>query len=225
MFRRMAAIFKKDLKRELQSGQILSTTILFSMVLVVISAFAFLGNSSSTGNLFPGVLWLSIFFAGTLVVNQTLRYETDNNCIQALVMIPQAAGAIFLGKWLVNIFLITAFELVFVPLVLVAFDVSFLRAPGLFAFAILGVSFGYGALGTIVSSVLAAADLRHILLPLLLFPLSVPLFIGGVQLILGGLQGESILELFNWAGIILAIDGIFIFGGALLFRWVAEGLS
>lgn len=222
--RQVVTIMSKDLRRELRSKELLTTTLAFSTLLMLVFTFSFYRSAESTAWIFPGILWVSVAFAGTLALGRTFLDERESGCLKALALIPGTAQSLYLGKLAINLMFMLVFELALVPLLLLSFDVSMPGRWGLFA-AILGLgTLGFTAVGTLLSAMLVHHRLREVMLPLLLYPLLVPLFIGGVKSVSGLLSGD-VETIWLWLKLIAVMDVAFLFGGQFLFRWVLSSIE
>ena len=115
-WRQTAAIVRKDLRRELRTREVTTTTVAFSVLLMVIFAFGFYRRGEEAAHIFPGALWISILFAGTLAIGRTFQDERDSGCLRALALIPGTRLSLYLGKLLLNLSFMVIFELALVPL-------------------------------------------------------------------------------------------------------------
>ncbi|MGM0555685.1 MAG: heme exporter protein CcmB [Myxococcota bacterium] len=223
--RQFRAIIGKDLRREWRTREILTTTISFAVLLMVVFTFAFYRDQETVAFVFPGILWISVVFSGTLAINRTFAQENESGCLRALALAPRTDVSLYLAKLVVNLLFMFAFELVLVPVLAIAFNVDILTHIGWHALAIVAGTIGFAALGTLVSAMLVHSRLRDVLLPIVLYPLCVPLLIAGVKST-SMLMGEPDLEgVWDWSRIVLAIDGVFVIGSALLFRWVLSAIE
>jgi heme exporter protein B len=224
-FRQFRAIIGKDLRREWRTREILTTTISFAVLLMVVFTFAFYQDEETVAFVFPGILWISVVFSGTLAINRTFAQENESGCLRALALAPRTDVSLYLAKLIVNLLFMFAFEFVLVPVLAIAFDVDILTHLGWHTLVVVAGTIGFAALGTLVSAMLVHSRLRDVLLPIVLYPLCVPLLIAGVKST-SMLLGEPDLEgVWDWSRIVLAIDGVFVIGSALLFRWVLSAIE
>ncbi len=219
-FRQLRAVVAKDLRRELRTGEIVTTTVSFAVLLTVIFAFAFFTGGETVSIVFPGITWIAIVFTGTLVITRTFAQEADNGCLRALALVPGTDSALYVGKLAVNLLFMGIFELCLLPLVALAFDVALTEHIWGYAAVVASGTLGFAALGTLVSAMLVHNRLRDVLLPLVLYPLAVPLLIAGVKatrlLFEGG--GWSAIE--TWLEILICMDLVFVAAGWATFGWV-----
>lgn len=223
--RQFRAIIGKDLRREWRTKEILTTTISFAILLMVVFTFAFYQDEETVAFVFPGILWISVVFSGTLAINRTFAQENESGCLRALALAPKTHISLYLAKLAVNLLFMFAFEAVLLPVLAIAFNVNILDVLGWHVLVVGAGTIGFAALGTLVSAMLVHSRLRDVLLPIVLYPLCVPLLIAGVQSS-SMLMGTPDLEgVWDWTRIVLAIDGIFVMGSALLFRWVLSAIE
>ncbi|HEY6358301.1 MAG TPA: heme exporter protein CcmB, partial [Vicinamibacterales bacterium] len=128
-----------------------------------------------------GILWVALAFSGTLALGRGFEREREGETLRALLMAPVERGAIYLGKLVALVALMTCVEVVIVPVVVLLFDAPIGRAPGLIAALIAAGTVGFAAVGTLFAAMLIRAHSRDVLLPVLLYPITVPVLIAGVR--------------------------------------------
>jgi heme exporter protein CcmB len=182
MFFRVALlVLKKDFAIELKSYEILSTTAFFAVSCVAIFAFAFVKEGQAVEDAAAGILWIAIAFAGTLALGRTFERERYGETLKALLLAPAPRPAIYLGKLLGIVTLLFATELLLVPMVAFLFNAPMFGRPLLLA-ALLGFgTIGYSAVGTLFAAMLVRARTRDVMLPILLYPITIPVIIAGVR--------------------------------------------
>lgn len=208
------AVLWKELTVELRTREILYTTLLFGAIIVVIFTFGFIDRAAARSAA-PGVLWISILFAGTVSLNRTFERERESASMAALTLVPGLAPALFFGKLLANILFIFILELLVAPMVLVMFQLTNVPYLGTLGLVLtLGV-IGYATLGTLVGAMLTHVKLRAILLPLVLFPLVIPILGLGVTssgLLLGGhADGAQYLGVMAAFDLLLLVVSVWLF--------------
>jgi heme exporter protein B len=190
---------------------------LFVLGLLVLLIFQFALPEKPTPESAAAGLWLSFVFAGTLGAQRTFLLERDNLCIEGLKTAPIDPASIFLAKMVGTLVSLTILQAVVVPLTAVFFGVA-PRAPLAFALVCLLGNVGFAALATLLASMSVGTRAREVILPLLLFPLLVPLVIAAVKasaVLLGG-AGESAV----WIQVLICFDVVFTVAGWLLFEHV-----
>jgi heme exporter protein B len=208
-------ILVKDLRIEFRSQTGLVS--LFVLGLLVLLIFQFALPEKPTPESAAAGLWLSFVFAGTLGAQRTFLLERDNLCIEGLKTAPIDPASIFLAKMIGTLVSLTILQAVVVPLTVVFFGVA-PNAPLAFALVCLLGNVGFAALATLLASMSVGTRAREVILPLLLFPLLVPLVIAAVKasaVLLGG-AGESAV----WIQVLICFDVVFTVAGWLLFEHV-----
>lgn len=225
LLRQTWTIVKKDLRREWRSREILTTTIAFAVLLMVVFTFAFYHDEETTSLVFPGILWVSIVFTGTLAIGRTFQHERHGDSLRALALIPGSERSLYLGKFAVNLVFMALFEAALVPLLVFAFSVDVSPNLGLHLAALAVGTIGFAALGTLVSAMLVRNDLREVLLPVVLYPLLIPLLIAGVQVTSALVEGGGWAEVGAWLQAMAAIDIAYLAVSVVLFRWVLSAVE
>lgn len=174
-------VFKKDLTVEVRSFEIVSTTLFFAISCVLVFSMAFVRQGRPLTGAAAGILWVAIQFSGTLALGRTFERERQAETLRALLLAPSDRPAVYLGKFLGIFALLAATEIVLVPAVAVLFQAPLLaHAVPMLALLVSGTS-GFAAVGTLFAAMLARARSRDILLPILLYPMTIPVMIAGVS--------------------------------------------
>jgi len=219
-WRAVAAIVWKDIRAELRTKDIFSSMFVFALLAVIVFNFAFELRVPSMKMVAPGIVWVAITFAGTLGLNRAFVIEQDKGSLAGLLLAPVDRSAIYFGKMLGNLLFITIVEIILLPLVMIFFNLSLLTGPHLLAI-FLG-TFGFAAVGTIFSAIAVNTRAREVLLPILLFPVLLPVLIAGVKLTGGLLDGEPLESLRNWLQLIVLYNIGFTVLAYLTFGFVME---
>jgi len=214
------AIVWKDLAAELHSRELISAMLVFSLLVLLIFNFALELDAQTRHNVTAGVLWVTFAFAGTLGLNRSMAMEKDRGCLDGLLLAPVDRSAIFLGKSISNLFFMLIVEVVVLPVYSVLYNTNLLK-PGLFGIVILG-SIGYIATGTLLSSMAVQTRTRDVLLPILLFPVVIPLFVAAVKASAGFLQGLVMNDIWPWINLMIVYDLIFPSVSWMVFDFVVE---
>lgn len=218
--RKVLAVLGKDIRAEIRTKDIFSAMFVFALLSVVIFQFAFDLRVDNVRQVVPGVLWVSITFAGILGLNRSFVLEKDKGSLEGLLLTPVDRGAIYLGKMLANLVFIVVVELFIIPLSSVFFNVPLWLPPILLA-VVLG-TFGFAAVGTVFSAMSVNTRAREVLLPILLLPVIVPVLIAGVRITGGILDGETLGELSNWLQLLIVFDILYLAASFLTFDFVVE---
>jgi heme exporter protein B len=173
-------VLKKDFAIELKSGEMLYTTLFFAASCVLIFAIAFVKEGQPIEGAGAGILWISVLFAGNLALGRTFERERYGETIRALLLAPAPRAAIYVGKLLGIVTLLVAAELLLVPMVAFLFHEPLLSEPLLLALLLLLGTVGFAAVGTLFAAMLLRSGARTVLLPVVLYPFTVPVIIAGV---------------------------------------------
>lgn len=225
IFRQTLTIIAKDLRREWRTREVLITTVAFAVLLMVVFTFAFYRGDETTPLVFPGILWVAIVFTGTLAISRTFQHERQNDCLRALALVPGTHVSLYLGKFVTNLIFMVLFELALIPLLLITFSVDMTGVLHLHLLVIAVGTFGFAALGTVVSAMLVRNELREVLLPIVLYPLLIPLIIAGVQVTSTLLDGADWTQVGPWIQAMIAMDIVYILLSLVLFRWVLAAVE
>ncbi len=213
----------KDLILEIRRRESLISMFFFGVVLLFLFHFSFEIPRERAADMAPGLLWLAFVFTGTLGLNQLFQVERENQCLEALLLSPMDRGALYLAKVFFNILTMLLVELFVFPLFWILFNLDFWGLlPSLFLVALLG-TIGFCVMGTLLSAVTLKARARELLLPLILFPFIIPVFLATIRAMEIILHTGSFQELVPWLRLLIGFDVIFITVGFLVFEWVIEG--
>jgi heme ABC exporter ATP-binding subunit CcmA/heme exporter protein CcmB len=214
------AIVGKDLAAEWHTREMLNAMFVFAVLALLVFSFALDLRGAVARAAAPGVLWVTIAFAGTLGLSRSMAREQRNGGIEGLLLAPVPRAAIFFGKALGNLALMLAVEAVLLPLAVVLFDVALLR-PGVLLTMLLG-TVGYAAVGTLLAAIAVNTRAREVMLPILLLPLLVPLLLAAVQTTRGLLEGATWPELSAWTQLLVAYDLVMVAVAMVTFAYVVE---
>jgi heme exporter protein B len=200
----------------------LSSMLVFSLLTAVVFSFAFDPDGRTVKQVFPGIIWVAFIFAGILGLNRAFLGEKNNDCIKGLMLCASDRGVIYLGKMLSNLIFMLIMEVITLPVLFILFDYR-LRGPVLFLPAVVFLgTWGFIALGTFLAALAVNTRNSEILLPVILFPLLVPLLIAAVQSTGVILNGGAWSEWSAWAKILAAFGVIFTVVPWLLFEYLLE---
>jgi heme exporter protein B len=216
----IAAITWKDLAAELRSRELLSAMLVFSLLVILIFNFALELDIATRRSVTSGVLWATFAFAGTLGLNRSMAVEKDRGCLDGLLLAPVDRSAIYFGKVLSNLAFMLIVETIVLPVYSVLYNINLFQ-PGLMMVILLG-SVGYVAVGTLLSSMAVQTRTRDVLLPILLFPVVVPILIAAVKASGGYLTGAGMDDILPWLNLLIAYDVIFTAIAFMVFDYVVE---
>jgi len=208
----------KDIRSELRTKDILTSLLLFSLLVMVVFSFAFEPGHPATRQAGPGLLWVAFLFAGVLGLNRSFVLEKDRGSLEGLLLCPVDRTAIYWGKLASSFLFMLAMEVVVFPVFVVFFNLPLL-VPPLLLIAPLG-TLGFVAVGTLFSAIAVHTRAREFMLPLLLFPVLVPVVIAAVEATRSALEGAGLSG--GWLPLLLAFDVLFLAVSSLGFEFVVE---
>lgn len=211
----------KDLAVEVRSRELLYTTVFFAVSCVLVFAFALVQEGQPVADAGAGVLWVALMFSGTLALGRTFERERQAETMRALLLAPVDRPAVYLGKLLGIVLLMLATACVLVPLVALLFQTPISGSPLLLGVLVLTGIVGFASVGTVFAAMLSRTMSREVLLPLLLYPITVPVIIAGVRGTMALVQPvpDEAMARF-WIGLLVAFDTVFV----TLALWTFEPL-
>jgi len=216
----IGAIIWKDLVSELRSRELLTSMMVFALLVILIFNFALELDASTRKVATAGILWATFVFAGTLGLNRSLALEKDRGCLDSLLLAPVDRSAIYFGKMISNLVFMLIVEGIVLPVYSVLYNTN-LFVPGLIGVILLG-SIGYVAVGTLLSTMAVQTRTRDVLLPILLFPIIIPILIAAVKASSGILQGMDLVQILPYINLLLVYDVIFIALAFMVFDFIVE---
>ncbi len=218
----MLTIIRKDLQIEFRTKETLSSLLLLGLLTLLVLSFAFDPTSELRGEAAPGALWVAVIFAGVLGLNRSFLAERENGCLQGLLLCPVDHGTIYLAKTVGNFLFMVAAQVFIVPIFIFFFNLPVsVGLFGVFLSLALGL-LGFAAIGTLFAAIAVRTRAREVMLPLLLLPLVVPLFIAGVKITGQMLAGKPFSEVAPWWNLMLGFDVVFLVVGWLVFEYAVE---
>lgn len=216
------AILWKDIVVELRTKERLSSMFFFALLVIVIFNFVFEPGSEAMREIAPGILWVTFTFAGLLGLTRSFTMERENGCLSGLLLCPADRGAIFVGKTLGNIAFMGMVEAVSLPFFAVFMNVAVIPSLGRLLVLIALGTVGFSAVGTLFAAMSANTKMREVMLPLLLFPVLVPILLAVVKGTEAALAGEPLAGVTGWLKIGVAFCGLFAAASIILFDYVVE---
>jgi heme exporter protein B len=213
-------ILQKDLMVEWRSREMVSAALVFALLVIFLFNYALNLETRLQPDISAGVLWVAFLFSGTLGLNRSLAGEKERGCLDGLLLAPVDHTAIYLGKVLSNLVIMLVTAAILLPVFSLLYNVNLIQ-PGLLAVVFLG-ALGYAVAGTLLAGLAAQARTRDMLLPILLFPVTLPLLLAAVKASSGVLQGFAYAEISTWFNLLLAYDLIFLAVALLVFEYVIE---
>jgi len=218
----VAAILVKDLRLEWRNRETLASVCVFGILVVFLFNFAFEPGREETLRLLPGLLWIAYAFAGVLCFNRSFAVERENAGLEGMALAPVDPGLIYLGKMLANLLFLGVAECVIVFAVSLWYNFSFIPSLRWFALITFLGTVGYVAIGTTFGAIAVNIHMREVMLPVLQFPVAVPVLIAGIEATTGALKGDPPSNYASWMKLEASFAVIFIVLSYLLFEYVLE---
>ncbi len=211
LFQAVWTIARKDLVIEARSRELAYTTLFFAVSVVLVFSFSFVVQGVALTDAAAGILWVAIAFSGTLALGRTFERERQADTLKALLLSPAERPAVYLGKLAGVLLLMVVVEAFMVPLVGLLFQAPLNRAPLLLIALLLTGTLGFAAVGTLFAAMLIRAHSRDVLLPVLLYPITVPLVIAGVRGTASIFAVEPNLAVAQaWLSMLVFFDAVFL---------------
>lgn len=219
-FKAVFAVFWKDVQAEYRSRELFSAMLVFSLLIIIIFNFALELDVKTRQSVTAGVLWATFAFAGTLGLNRSMAIEKDRGCLDGLLLAPVDRSAIYFGKVLSNLAFMLIVEAIVLPIYSALYNTNLFQS-GLLFVILLG-SIGYTAVGTLLATMSVQTRTRDILLPILLFPVVIPVLLAAVKASDGFLDGSSYSEISFAINLLIGYDIIFIATSFMVFDYIVE---
>jgi heme exporter protein B len=204
-------VVRKDLMVEARSFELVTTTLFFAVTVVLVFAFGLVREGRAVDDVAAAVLWIAMAFSGTLALGRTFERERQADTLRALLLAPADRPAIYAGKLVGMLMLMGLVELVLVPLVGLLFQAPILNYPGTLIALLAAGTTGFAAVGTLFAAMLVRARSRDVMLPILLYPITVPVMIAGVRgtaAIFQATPDEPMARL--WVALLVCFDVVFV---------------
>ena len=203
-------IARKDLVVEARSRELAYTTVFFAMACVLVFAFSFVRDGQAP-DAAAGILWIAVAFSGTLALGRAFERERQGETLRALLLAPVERASVYLGKLIGLLLLMSGIELLLLPVVGLLFDAPLGRAPWLLVAILACGTIGFSSVGTLLAAMLVRAHSRDVLLPILLYPITVPVIIAGVRGTAAIFAAEPDFAMARtWLSMLIFFDAVFV---------------
>jgi heme exporter protein B len=216
------AVFRKDVLLEWQGRSRASAVIFFSAMTLLLFSFAVGPNREVLSRHASGYLWLALLLSSVLSLGESFRVETEDDALEGMRLLPVDPRALFFGKAFSNFLLLLALGLLLVPAALVLYSAEVRGSWGLLLAALTLGTGGLAAPGTLYAAMTSQARGRDVLLPLLLFPLVVPVLLASVKATSLAMTGDPMNQGGSWLGVLVCFDLVYWSLPAILFGRVIE---
>ena len=219
--RAAAILLAKELRLEFRSREILTATVVFSLVVIMLFSYVIEPTAAESRRYGPGLLWIAFLFAGSLMLHPSFAREQANDTLDALRMTPISPFAIVLGKLLANFVFLSITELVLVPVFAVLYNLSLAGIVWRLILVLVLGTLGLVITGTVFSAISAHARMRELLLPLLLLPFLAPLLIAATEATAALFAEQPALDR-TWVSLLAGFDVIFFAATWLLCNFLIQ---
>ena len=218
----LAAVLWKDIINELRTKEIVLSMAAFSVVLVVIFNFSLVINKDNIAQLVPSLLWISIIFVGTLGLSRTFAIEKENSAITGILISPIDRSMLYFAKVVSNLLYVLIVQFLLLFLFLFMFNINLTGNILMLIIVMVLGAVGFSTLGTLFSTMAINTKLRELLLPVILFPVIIPVIINAVKATSLIFSGGGYTEIKPFLNILIAFDIIFLVTSALVYEFVVE---
>ena len=212
----------KDLLLEWRRKENFVSMLLFSTVTMLLFQFAVGKDASLFKQLVPGMYWVVFLMAGVLGLNKSLTQEIQNDCLFGIILTPADRGILFLGKMIATALSLSVLQIFNLFLMMIFFDIPFSVITLPLFCVILGGILGFASLGTLLATMTARLQGKEVLLPILLFPLSIPLLLSVVQITTTIFLQTEPQNILSWWKMLISFDVLFLVSSYLAFEFVIE---
>ncbi len=219
-WQKIMAVTWKDTVSEMRTREIISSVLVFTLLVIVIFNFAFGTNQTTLNLVAPGILWVTFTFAGVLSLNRAFVPEKEQGCLEGLMVCPVSREVIYVGKMLGSLLFMLIIEAIALPIFAFLFNLPVLSLQ-IVVITVL-TTIGFVTVGTLFSALAVNTKAREMVLPILFLPVVIPIIIGAVMASGTALAGGSWSELASWLQIIAVFDVIFLVVSLLVFTYVIE---
>ncbi len=220
LLRPVGVLVWKDILMELRSRDLIVSVLVFGLVVVVVFNFALTLTSQQVATVAPGILWVAFAFAGVLAMNRAFAREKDQGGLDGLLLTPVSRDSIFLGKAASSFLFMLLVEAILLPIF--AGLLNFSAVSFTLVLTIVLATVGFALVGTLFSAIAVQTKSREILLPVLFFPVILPVIVGAVETTKQAIGGETIVGIGHWLPLIGAFDALFLVICPWVFSIVVE---
>ena len=216
------AIIWKDLLSEFRSRDMFVSMFTFSLIIIFLFNLVLETMSNVKDLVSPVVLWITFLFSGTIGLNRSFSLEKESEAIRGLLLTPVDRSLIYIGKLMSNLIFLLIVEIITIPIFIVLFNYEFnLSLLHIFLVIIIG-TVGFVTVGTLFSAISLNTRLKDVLLPILFFPVIIPVLLNSVRITSSLLSGQTLRDNISSLQVLIAFDIIFLAAGVLLYEYIIE---
>jgi heme exporter protein B len=215
-------IIEKDVIMELKSKEVVTSMLIFSLLVVIVFSFIFEPGAEYKLDLVSGILWMAITFSGILGLNKSMMNEITGGNLNALLLAPVDRSAVFFGKVFSNFIMLVAMEIITLPVFMVFYNVNIFANSLIPVIVILLGTYGFSVLGTFFALLSVKSKTREIMLPLLLLPVMIPIILASIQSLNIFIKAEDFSDALKWINLIIGFDVIFTAVIFAIFDFIVE---
>jgi heme exporter protein B len=219
---RIGALVWKDLTAERRTKANFNAVVFLAGLILLLFGFALGPDQEALRNVAGGVLWLTVLFSGVLSFNRSYEQELENGALEMLLLYPGDRRSIFLGKLFANLAFVLLVEAVMIPAAALLYDLPVWDVVLPLSLVLFLGTFGFVTLGTFYAAMASRLRAREVLLPLLLFPMLIPLLVGAVAATGSVLNGDPMGQSGAWIRLLVVFDVIFFLAALFAFEHVIE---
>ena len=217
----MIAALRKELLLQWRTRAQAVAVFVFGATALLLFSFAIGPNAAALREYAAGFLWLALLLSSTLTLSESFHAEMENSALEGLLLLPASPRALYYGKAVANAIQLIVLGIALVPVMIVLYDAGTKRLPTLLLIIILGGA-GLSAPGTLYAAMTSQIRAKQMLLPLLLFPLIVPVLLAAVKATSLAILGDPMQQGRPWLLLLVAFNGIYWSLCGLLFDRVVE---
>lgn len=217
----MIGALRKELLLQWRTRAQAMAAFIFGSTSLLLFSFAIGPNAEALRTFSAGFLWLALLLSSTLTLADSFHAETENRALEGLLLAGASARALYYGKAVANWIQLTLLGIALTPVMVVLYDAGTMRLGMLIVIILLGGA-GISAPGTLYAAMTSQLQAKQTLLPLLLFPLIVPVLLASVKATSLVILGDPMGQTSSWVGLLIAFNAIYWSLCGLLFGRVVE---
>lgn len=208
--RQALVVARKDLALELRTKESMNAAAAFAVVILLLFSFAFDPAAEETRQFAGGLFWLVLAFAGALVFNRAFAREQPNECLDVLLSSPVSAASLIVGKSFGNFVILAVVELIALFVFGIFYDMRWWLRPGELAFVCVTATWGISVIGAVFGAVTVNVRLRELMLPVIVYPLLIPLLMAAIELMNTLLANQPFAaDQLLWVRVLIVFDVVF----------------